>query len=208
MKMEKVDNNKIIITVSFSDLKQRNIDMSALTYSTAEAQELFWDMMEQAETEFGFDTSSAQLCIEAYPSTSDEFIITITKVPEMDDFESIQKYIKNRYSRKELRTRKKSKRLSMSVLIYSFSDIDAVCMMAKKLVDIYSGESNLYKLKETYYLEFCKNSFTIIDFRDIEPVLSEYGDRVTNVSFYGGYLNEHGKKIINTDAIETLNQYF
>lgn len=208
MKIEKVDENKIRITISFSDLQKRNLDLSALNYSTPAAQELFWDMMEQAEAEFGFDTTSAQLCVEAYPSTTDEFIITITKLPDVDDFESIQKYIKNRYTKKEIRTKKKTKKLVVSVVMYSFSDIDSVCMMSNVLSDVYNGESYLYKIKDTYYLQFFKNNFVLVDFRDIEPMLSEYGDRVFNTGFYEGYVEEYGQKVMGPDAIETLKKFY
>jgi len=208
MKMERVNENKIRITVPFTDLENRNLNLTSFNYNNPEAQELFWDMMEQAETELGFDATTSQLCVEAYPGTEDDFIITITRLPDMEEFESIQKYIKNKYTKRELRTKRKTKKLIVSIVLYSFRDVDDACMMAKVLSDVYNGESSLYRCSDTYYLQFCKNGFTVIDFKDIEPQLGEYGDRVLNTGFYEGYLNEYGEKLIMNNAIETINEYF
>jgi Negative regulator of genetic competence, sporulation and motility len=208
MKMERVSENKIKITVSFTDMEDRNLNLTSFNYSNPETQELFWDMMEQAENELGFDATTSQLCVEAYPGNEDEIIITITRLPETEEFESIQKYIKNKYTKREIRTKRKTKKLVVSVVIYSFNDLEDACMMANTMRDVYNGESSLYKCKDTYYLQFCKNGFTLIDFKDFEPQLGEYGNRVQNVGFYEGYLNEYGEKIILNNAIDLLQNYF
>lgn len=49
MKIEKINENIIKVTISLSDLEERNIDFSAFNYNSPAAQELFWDMMEQPE---------------------------------------------------------------------------------------------------------------------------------------------------------------
>jgi negative regulator of genetic competence, sporulation and motility len=38
----------------------------------------------------------------------------------------------------------------------------------------------------------------------IENILSEYGDRVANVLFFEGYLNEYGKLMVEHDAISVF----
>lgn len=64
--------------------------------------------MEQAEIELGFDAHESQLCIEAVSDVDQGFVITITRIEEENDFESIQKFIKNRYRRKDLSVKKKA----------------------------------------------------------------------------------------------------
>lgn len=208
MKIVKINDKKIKVTISISDLQERNIDATALNYNSRAAQELFWDMMEQAEIELGFITSDSQLCIEAYPDSDEGFTVTITKIDEDGDFESIHKYIKSKYTKKELRSKKKSKKVCSSILMYAFSGIEDLLLSVKNLSIQYSGESTVYKYKNAYYL--------IIEFGDtssmnrivIENMLSEYGTKVTNIAFIEGFLNEHGNKIIQDNAIETLNNYF
>lgn len=208
MKIEKINDNKIKVTITLSDLQERNIDFDTLNYNSPATQELFWDMMEQAEIEFGFNTSESQLAIEASPDDNDGFVIFITKLDEEDDFESIQKYIKNRFRRSDLRVKKKSQKLCSSIVIYSFEQIDHLVDLCIILKNIYSGSSTLYKLKSTYYMIFTKNTYSISNLKYFESLLNEYGKKVFNTSYYEGYLEEYAQKIIDANAVEVLSSYF
>jgi adapter protein MecA 1/2 len=131
MKIEKINENKIKITLSLNDLEERNIDLESLNINSPATQELFWDMMEQAEIELGFNASDSQLCIEAVPDSQDGFIITITKLDEDGDFESIHKYIKNRFRKSDLSVKKKSRKVCSTISVYSFKDFDDICALRK-----------------------------------------------------------------------------
>ena len=208
MKIEKISENKIKVTISPDDLDERNIDLNSLTSNSPAAQELFWDLMEQAEVEFGFNASDSQLCIEAVSDSHEGFIITVTKLDGDGDFESIQKFIKNRFRKSDLKVKRKSRKICSAIMIYSFNNFDDISALCSKIDSLYSGESTLYKLKEVYYLVLTKNSFNTPDIRRLEVILSEYGRRVSNVGFYEGYLNEYGTKIMEYNALEIIRCYF
>jgi adapter protein MecA 1/2 len=208
MKIERINDNEIKVTISQNDLDERNIDLGSLNYNSPAAQELFWDMMEQAEIEFGFTSSDSQLCIEAIPDSIEGFVVTISKVDEDGDFESIQKYIKNKFKKNDLRVKKKNRKIFSTIMIYSFKEFEDLCALSKKINPMYSGESSLFKLKDTYYLILTRSSFTISNSKMFDVLLGEYGSKVSNIGFYEGYLNEYGSKIIEFNAIEILNNYF
>ncbi len=208
MKIEKINENMIKVTISLNDLEERNIDLNALNYNSPAAQELFWDMMEQAEEQFGFNLSDSQLIIEPLPDSNEGFIITITRLDEDGDFESIQKYIKSKLKKSDLKVKKKGRKICSTVTIYSFNDIDDVCALSKRVLNIYSGESTLYKCRDTYYLIMARNTLTPAESKSFEISLNEYGRKVSNISFFEGYLNEYGEKIIENNAFEVLRQYF
>ncbi len=208
MKIEKINDNKIKVTISKDDLDERNIDLSTLNYNSPATQELFWDMMEQAEIEYGFNSSDSQLCIEATPDSTEGFVITITRIDEDNDFESIQKYIKNRFKKSDLKAKRKNKKIWSSVLIYSFSTFEDVLALANKISLIYSGESTLYRYKNFYYLVLTRYSFGNTDTKTLEAMMSEFGRKITNAAFYEGYLNEYGTKIVEYNAFETIKSYF
>lgn len=208
MKIERINDKEIKVTISLNDLEERNIDLGSLNYNSPAAQELFWDMMEQAEIEFGFSSSDSQLCIEATPDSDEGFVVTISKIDEDGDFESIQKYIKNKFKKNDLRVKKKNRKIFSTIMIYSFNEFEDLCALSKKINPMYSGESSLFKLKETYYLILTRSSFTISNSKMFDVFLSEYGRRIANIGFYEGYLNEYGTKIIEFNAIEILNNYF
>lgn len=208
MKIEKINDNKIKVTISLSDLQERNIDFDALNYNSPATQELFWDMMEQAEIQFGFNTSESQLAIEASPDDGDGFVIFITKLDNDGDFESIQKYIKNKFKKSDLRLKKKSHKVCSSIIIYSFEKLDHLISLCNRIKSIYTGESTLYKLKDTYYMMLTKSTYLMENVRYFEALLNEYGKKVGNTHYYEGYLEEYASKITEGNAVELINSYF
>ena len=208
MKIEKINENMIKVTISINDLEERNIDLNALNYNSPAAQELFWDMMEQAEEQFGFNLSDSQLIIEPIPDSTDGFIITISKIDEDGDFESIQKYIKSKLKKSDLKVKKKGRKVCSAIIIYSFNNIDDVCDLSRKLDGMYTGESILYKYRDTYYLTMTRMSAQSPNSKQLEIFLGEFGNKINNLSFYDGYLNEYGEKIIDGNALEVLRRYF
>lgn len=201
MKIEKINDNKIRIFVTFDDLEERDIDLSSFNYNSPETQELFWDLMEQAELELGFETHESQLCIEAVTDVEQGFVITITRIDEDGDFESIHKFIKNRYKRNELRAKRKSSNLCSPVMIYNLESLDDLCMLSVQLKPIYTGDSSVYRCEGSYYLVLRKIDGVDHNVNSLESVLSEYGDRVLNVLFFEGYLNEYGTLMVDKNAI-------
>jgi len=208
MKIEKISDSTIKVTISLNDLKEKNVDLNALNYNTPAAQEFFWDLMEQAEVQLGFNLSDSQLIIEPVPDSSNGFVITITRIDEDGDFESIQKYIKSRMKKSDLRVKKKSRKVCSALFVYAFKNIDDVCELAGKLESLYNGESSLYRCKDTYYLTLTRSGLAVTNSKIFELMLNEYGSKIANVSFFEGYLNEYGEKVIENNALNILKQYF
>lgn len=208
MKIERISENKIKITISNQDLSDRNISVDTLNYNSREARELFWDMMQKAELEFGFTTQDAQLCIEATPHSSEEFVITITKIEEEfdDAFHSIQKYIKNKYKKSDLVVKKRSKKISSPLLIYSFHNMQDLKKLTQRILDHYIGHSILYRASNVYYLILYKNAWRST--YPLTPILQEYGNRVSYVNFCEGFLNEYATKIATENALNVIAEYY
>lgn len=201
MKIEKINENKIRIFVTFDDLEDRDIDISTFNYNSPETQDLFWDLMEQAELELGFETHESQLCIEAVTDVEQGFVITITRIDEDGDFESIHKFIKNRYKRNELRTKRKATNLCSPVMIYNLDSLDDLCMLSGRLNPAYNGESSVYRCESSYYLVLRRIEGAGPNVASLESILAEYGDRVMNVLFFEGYLNEYGTLMVEKNAV-------
>ena len=124
MKIERIGDNIIRVTITYNDLEERNMDLNALNYNSPAAQEFFWDLMEQAEEQLGFSLTDSQLIIEPVPDSDEGFVINITKVDEEGEFESIHKYIRNRMKKSDLR--EKEKRGFHPLLIF-FRPLDDIC---------------------------------------------------------------------------------
>ncbi|WHH61046.1 adaptor protein MecA [Petroclostridium sp. X23] len=208
MKIERISHNKIKVTLSIDDLEEWNIDIENLSYNSPETQEMFWNMMKKAELEAGFYVDDSQLIIEAMPLQSEGFVIIVTRVDEDDDFESIHKYIKSKFKKSELRVKRKNKKICSGLMIYMFSDFDDICSASTRLLNIYAGESTLYRYKDYYYLALTRNCTLNSLPETVETILTEYGHKIPHASIQEGFLNEHGSKIIENNALEVLQQYF
>lgn len=201
MKIERVGENKIRIFVSYDDLEERDIDLDTFNYNAPETQELFWDLMEQAELELGFEAQESQLCIEAVSDVDHGFVITITRVDDEGDFESIQKFIKNRYRKKDLSAKKKTSAISSTILIYALESFDDLCALCAVIKPLYTGRSKAYGMDGSYYLVLSSIEDNVKDQNQFESILSEYADKMTNVDFFEGYLNEYGRCLAKENAI-------
>jgi adapter protein MecA 1/2 len=201
MRIERVGENKIRIFVTYDDLEERDIDLEAFNYNSPETQELFWDLMEQAEIELGFDAQESQLCIEAVSDTDHGFVITITRIEEEAEFESIQKFIKNRYRKKDLSPKKKSQKICSTLIIYAVEGFEDLCHLCGLISPLYTGRSRAYVLDYTYYLVFSGIEGNVSNRKLFDSILSEYADRMQSVDFLEGYLNEYGKKLVSEDAV-------
>ncbi len=205
MKIERVNENKIRIFVSYDDLEERDIDLDAFNYNAPETQELFWDLMEQAEIELGFESQESQLCIEAVSDVEHGFVITITKMEEEGEFESIQKFIKNRYRRKDLSIRKKTGKICSTMLIYALESFDDLCGLCRVLDPVFKGSSKVYRLKDAYYLVLTGVEGNVAKQNQFESILSEYADKMQNVDFVEGYLNEYARCLVSQNAVSTFS---
>lgn len=108
MKIEKINENQIRCTLTKEDLADRNIKISELAYGSGKTRELFQDMMQQANDDFGFEVNDIPLMVEAIPVSPESIILVITKV---DDPEETEKHLSKFFS-KELKDKFKDSFLS------------------------------------------------------------------------------------------------
>lgn len=197
MKIEKINDNKIKVTLSTTELKERNLDFQSLRYNTPEAQTLFWDMMKQAENEHGFKTTNCQLFIEAASINDGQFIVTVTKLQNKTLPPVPQK---KKLPMPDLKVKKKQP-IKNENYVYKFDDFEQLCnLLASKAIpsDI---PSTLYEYK---------NSFFIVSNppKQVHLIISEFGEIIKDSIAIEGILQEHGKKIISKNAFNILSETF
>ncbi len=88
MKIEKINDKQIRCTLTREDLADRNIKVSELAYGNDKVRELFQDMMQVAEQDFGFEADNIPLVIEAIPISMDMIILIITKVEDPEELDT------------------------------------------------------------------------------------------------------------------------
>ena len=80
MKVERINDNKIKITLSLEELEKRNISLKDLEKDSSKAKNLFLDLIEESNLDEDFIIDESQLFIEAFSDNNNSFIVTITKV--------------------------------------------------------------------------------------------------------------------------------
>lgn len=88
MKIEKINDNQIRCTLTKQDLENHQIRLSELAYGTEKAKQLFRDMMQQAQIQFGFEADNIPLMIEAIPINTESIILIITKVEDPEELDT------------------------------------------------------------------------------------------------------------------------
>lgn len=73
MRIEKITENKIRIILNMQDLKEKNIDLHSFMSNSLESQDLFYDVLDKAEKEIGFQTKDYKLMIEAIAAPERKF---------------------------------------------------------------------------------------------------------------------------------------
>lgn len=191
MKIEKISDYKVKITISSIDLEERNIDMDDLVYNSPKAQELFWDILYQAYIEQGFEVRDEQLVVEAIPNSRDTFVITITKYRNRQLLKpGPGKFIKGSDTKKAVKSKE---------TCFSFDDLEDIIDLSKRIIDNYRGDSSAYKHRGTYYLVL--KPYDTYSNLSVETVAEEYGCRCKATEIF---LKEYGITLIENSAVEIL----
>ncbi len=207
MKFEKLNENKIRITLNTQDLIEKNIDFHSFMSNSKESQNLFLDMLDEAEKKVGFVTKDYKLRIEALAMSDGNFILTITRFGK--NKESVQKSGKA----KNLKIKRKNLDMSSKQLIYRFENFDDFSNFSNfisKLSNFYSIAKStvLYSYQNAYYL--CLSNINIEHpcIKQLYTLITEFGTYIDNSELFSRKLNECGKIVIKNNAIKTCVKFF
>lgn len=201
MKFEKINENKIRITLTIQDLTEKEIDFHVFMSNSIESQDILLDMLEEAKKETGFDPENYNLKIEALAMADTNFIFTITKeVPEE----------KTKLSKKKFTVRRKTLSPSSTQAIYSFNTFDDFCCFLQFLkesrllenVALIADSTTLYQYKGKYYLLMDSIHSEIINKLKFYTSITEFAKYVTNSRIFASKLAEFGTLIMENNALE------
>lgn len=198
MKIEKLTENKLKITLSIDDLEERNINLHSFMYNTPESQSLFWELIQTAEKECGFNVDDSMVYVEASTSGSGNFTLLVTKTNEAAP--TVEKIVKpKKISNKNFKLKRKSVPLKSESCIYLFDTFDDICAFCNICDTTILHDNVLYSMNETYYLK--------IDYIPYNMIL-DYATLSKNPTLLEAKLNEYGKIIIKENALQTIATYF
>ena len=203
MQIEKLNENKIRITLNLEDLKENNIDLHSFMSSSIESQDLFYDMLDRAEQEIGFNTKNYKLMIEVLAVPEGKFILTVTRfAPEKEE-------------KKKLNAKRKNIKPENKLSIYMFNSFDdyiEFCNYINKSVDKNTYTklkiSSLYQYNSKYYLCIAINNDNLNFLKSIHCSIIEFGTYIINSDLYERKLIEYGNLVFKADAINECIKAF
>lgn len=205
MKIEKLNEDKIRITLNIEELKNKNVDFHSFMSNPIETQSFFLDMLDEAEKEIGFSTENYKISIEALAMSNGNFIFTVTRIQEP-----------NKFTKKKLHIKKKNDISNQSsIFIFQFDLFEDFCDFCNFLnnsmyssIKDYIKNNVLYSYNEKYYLVIKNSKIDEIIFKSLYSSILEFSKNVNNTELFENRLKEYGKLIIKTNAIKTGIKYF
>ena len=204
MKFEKLNENKIRIILSIKDLVDKDISLHDFMSSSIESQDLFLDILEEAEEKIGFKARNCKIKIEALAMTENNFVLTITKVSPTSNKKTLPIPAKVRPQ-----VKRKCNVSNSNHLLYKFISFDDYCnfiefLLSNNLNDSFKIAENItvYTYKNNYYLDLYninakyKKSSTFI------TVISEFSSYVLNPDLFICKLNELGTIFVKNNAFK------
>lgn len=205
MKFEKVNNDKIKVTLSKADLEANDIDMHSFMANSEETQSLFLSVLDKAERDYGFSTDNYKLKVETIATETGTFIFTITRIKDAPT------------SRKKVKVSKKQDipNMDYTTLIYNFSNFEDFCNFVDFIhssnlpnFNKFAKTSSLYSLNNSYYLILSNINSKYSHTKIIYSSITEFGKYVTPVIGLAQKIAESGTVVIKSNAIKTCEKYF
>ena len=171
------------------------------------AQELFLNMLEQAEKEVGFVTDDYRVMVEALALANGNFVLTVTRF-EPDTG-------KGTYKRKRINIKRKTSAIDSKKAIYCFNDFDDFCEFCNFLdsnilcfINNFTDSISLYSYNNKYYLIFTNIKANTNLLKSFCSSITEFAQFVDNASLFESKLLEYGKLVIKNNAISTFIKHF
>lgn len=208
MKIEKLNEDKIRITLNIEDLEAEHIDFHTFMSNPIESQDIFLDMLDKAEKEVGFITDDYRLMIEALAMNDGNFILTVTRM-------ETEKKEKITYKKKKVNIKRKSNNINSKLAIYRFETFDDFCAFCSFInngilhnINCFSNNTSLYLYNEKYYLVFSQININSNLLKSVCSSITEFAHFVSESSLFINKLSEHGSLLIKDSAIDTCLQHF
>lgn len=197
MRVERLNQDKIRIFLTFDDLTERGIEKDDMWRDIPKVHELFNDMMDQAHDEVGF-TVNGPVAVEVFSLPAQGMVVIVTRGKteasnDADDLDYDDIY--------EMQVTLEES----DDIVYVFHDFEHLIELAHRIQVKAPYGGSAYAYRGRYYLVFEDVDMERSEYDDFIAVLSEYGEASTLTKHV---LQEYGKSIVETDAVGVLCRHF
>lgn len=193
MRIEKLADNKIKVTLTTADLTRLNIDINNLTPASRELHAFLFHIMETVRAETGFNPYNGQIVVEATPMR-EGISVLISKL----------KRVKANFTREQLKrarvVRASVKRTDAEADVFGFADFDDLCGAFALMEYNAFLHIKLYKIDGIY----CCLMDRKCGFNAVRHILSEFAGKVLPSPVRAEYVIEHGELIASGEKLARM----
>jgi adapter protein MecA 1/2 len=192
MRLERITINKFKVSLSSDDLFDRGISDDDIWKDSSKWHQLFHEMLDEASDEFGVDIRG-QVAVEVFSLQTQGMIMIIT----MEDDEIDEDFQPEGIIEMQVTVG------GLNDFLFEFDEFENIIQLSKRLSALNITEGTLYAKDHKYYLYFDNSQNSL--FPQIACILSEYGNPSLLTTHV---LKEYGNVIMESNAIEKVNDYF
>lgn len=194
MRLERLNYNKIKIFLTFDDLSERGLTKEDLWKDAPKVQQLFRDMMQEANKELGFE-ADGPIAVEVFSLQAQGMVVIVTKENGETDIEDEfrDEFIEMQVTLDE-----------SEHILYEFASLEDVIALASRLYNLGVTGGKLYSWEGRFYLWIEEETPALLKTNMI-AILAEFGNSST-VAIYR--IMEYGKELMDDSAIEQIYDYF
>jgi len=198
MRVERLAEDKVRIFISYEDLEERGIGREDMWQRHGrKVQELFWDMLERAYIEVGFEVAGP-ISVECYTMPTEGIIVIVTRIPVPS--------LPTRSDTDDEETNDEDSFLEEQThFVVGYRDFEDIIGLSKAIIGRKNIGCSLHHYKERYFLAFEFDNVPDEEYDSLLAVLCEFGDLSTVTH---AVLAEYGKTIIEEDALQVIAKHF
>ncbi len=197
-----INDSKLKVMLTKSDLEEFDISADELDYSNTETKRMFWDIIGRAKKSVGFKCDGVRVLVQLYTSRDGSCELFVSKLGGTAN---------GSYSDQDapslcFKPSHKSSQGSSRVGAFVFDSLEWLLSVCRRLNGIgYSGKSEMYIGDDhKFYLFLDGLDATGYISLDEYSFICEYGSSL-NTESTRAFLSEHGKLICPTDAVNRLS---
>ena len=190
LRIEKLELNKVKVTVFPFDLVNMNISVNNLKPDSPQLHSFLFKVMERVKKETGFNPYSGQIVVEASPE-GECIILTVTRV--LDNLSKTKGVANPKKIRAVLKEEKGRE------AVYYFDDFDVFCKAFINMSEETVKKASYYNIKNSHVL-LIKDAY-----ESEHTFLKEFCDTFEDNNLLSQmFLEEHSKKHINNEEILSM----
>ena len=199
LKIEKINKDRIMVTLTPTDLSDYNIDINALGPNSKELHSLLFNIMEAIRNETGFNPYNGQVVVEATPH-SDGVTLVVSKMGANQAKIAIEEFKRNVKVTAKLKSAEKTEKAKYAT--FSFRTFDDVSMSLARLADEVLMDAALYELDNIFCLAMKNRE----DHARSIDLINEFASEASYNSLRFVFVSEHGSLVADGEKLVRMAQ--